>query len=67
MDKEVVRELIQDEFNPKNLEIELNKILDEGHRNQLLENYEILEEKLGGQGASRAVAEKIIGYLTAKS
>ena len=67
MDKEVVKELIQDEFNPKNLETELNKILDANHRSQLLENYEILVDKLGGKGASKAAAEKIIGYLNAKS
>ena len=53
MDKEVVKELIQDELNMKNLKLELNKILNSESRNILLNNYADLKQKLGGEGASK--------------
>jgi len=56
MDKEVVKELIQDEFNEKALEIELHKILEDKKREELFLNYFELEKKLGGIGASKKVA-----------
>ena len=60
MDKEVVKELIQDDFNEKNLEIELNKILDDTNRKRLFLDYFELEKKLGGKGASKKVAQLIL-------
>jgi lipid-A-disaccharide synthase len=60
MDKEVVKELIQDDFNEKNLEKELHKILNETTRNKLFLDYFELEKKLGGKGASKKVAELIV-------
>jgi len=60
MDKEVVKELIQDEFNEKNLEKELHKILEGKKRDELFLDYFELEKKLGGKGASKKVAELII-------
>lgn len=60
MDKEVVKELIQNEFNEQNLEAELHKILEGKHRDLMFENYFDLERKLGGKGASRKVAELIV-------
>ena len=60
MDKEVVKELIQNEFNVPNLEIELSKILEENNRRQLFSDYFDLELKLGGKGASKKVAELIV-------
>jgi len=59
MDKEVVKELIQDEFNDKTLEIELHKILEDNKREELFINYFELEKKLGGKGATKKVAELI--------
>ena len=59
MDKEVVKELIQGDFNTKNLKIELNKILNQPYRNEMLANYELLEKKLGGKGASKKTAQLI--------
>ncbi len=59
LDKEVVTELIQTEFNPKRLKEELDKILDEQHRATLFLEYYDLEQKLGGKGASRKTAELI--------
>lgn len=64
MDREVVKELIQDEFNTKNLKAELQKILDPAHREKLLKDYDLLEEKLGGAGASATTAGLIFKHLT---
>lgn len=63
MDKEVVTELIQEQCNTKNLQTELRKILDSGYRKQLLEQYDLLEKKLGGMGASEKTARLIIRSL----
>lgn len=60
MDKEVVKELIQDEFNEVTLEQELNNILDDKNRSNMFNNYFDLERKLGGKGASEKVAELIV-------
>jgi lipid-A-disaccharide synthase len=59
LDKEVVTELIQTEFNTKRLKEELTKILDEYQRATLFLEYYDLEKKLGGKGASRKTAELI--------
>ncbi|RPD96583.1 lipid-A-disaccharide synthase [Aureibaculum marinum] len=59
MDREVVTELIQHDFNTKNLEKELNKILDPKHREQLFLDYNELEKLLGGKGANEKAAELI--------
>ena len=64
MDKEVVKELIQYDFNQRNLKKELTKILDEKHREKLFLDYFELEKKLGGKGASEKVAKQIIAQLT---
>ncbi|MFC6875744.1 lipid-A-disaccharide synthase [Flavobacterium myungsuense] len=64
MDKEVVTELIQEKCNFKNLKTELQKLLEPSHRKQLLEQYEILESKLGGIGASEKTAKLIVRNLT---
>ncbi len=59
MKKEVVKELIQDDLNTKNLKSELEKILKGPVRDNLIKDYKLLEKKLGGQGASEKVAELI--------
>jgi lipid-A-disaccharide synthase len=64
MDQEVVTELIQEKCNPKNIRIELQKILDPTHRNELIANYSSLEEKLGGVGASKKTAQLIVRSLS---
>ena len=63
MDKEVVNELIQENCNRKNLKFELNKILEPNYRKNLLEQYDILEQKLGGIGASQKTAKLIVADL----
>jgi len=57
MDKEVVTELIQKDLNTNNLKTELHKILFEDKRANILKEYKLLYEKLGGSGASDRVAE----------
>ena len=63
MDKEVVTELIQEDCNPKRIREELNTILEPNYRNNLLNQYETLEEKLGGIGASAKTAHLIMEAL----
>lgn len=60
LDKEVVTELIQDEFNETNLENELFKILDHKERELMFDHYYQLEQALGGKGASDNTAKLII-------
>lgn len=60
MGKEVVKELIQNNMNSKNLKKELTKILSGKEREAILANYKILEDKLGAGGASSKTAELII-------
>src|SRR5574343_951732 len=63
MDKTVVTELIQEELNPKNLKSELNKIISGTTRNEILLDYEALEQKLGGTGASKKTAVLICSKI----
>ena len=63
MDKEVVKELIQNDFTKKNLSQELTKILDDQYRTQMFTDYYELEQKLGGKGASENVAKSIVSIL----
>ncbi len=65
-DKEVVKELIQEEFNPENLKTELALLLDDNKRTELLMAYEALHAKLGGEGASERTAKRMIGYMDKK-
>lgn len=63
MDKEVVTELIQDKCNSMTIKKELAKILDLDYRKELLANYDLLEQKLGGAGASNKTAKLIVNSL----
>ena len=63
MDKEVVTELIQNDFNEKRLERELQSIVKGKKREQLFSDYFDLEQKLGGKGASAKTASLIIEEL----
>jgi lipid-A-disaccharide synthase len=59
MNKEVVTELIQNDFNTTRLKKELNTILDAYERTKFFINYYELEKKLGGKGASDKTAQLI--------
>ena len=64
MNKEVVKELIQGDFNKNSLKSELQKILNSDYRKQMAVAYDALEQKLGGRGASLKAAKLIIQYLS---
>lgn len=64
MDKEVIKELIQDDFNENRLEIELRKILENtSYQQQMKEDYSYLWEKLGTYSTSELAADEIIQLL----
>lgn len=68
MDKPVVKELIQNDLTPENIEAEL-KLLLTNHKvqRQLLDDYEDLRYKLGNAGASNNAATVIFDDLNKKS
>ncbi len=63
MDAPVVTELIQDDCNTQKLTQELQKILEPAHREKLMQQYNELENKLGGLGASEKTAQLIVRSL----
>lgn len=64
MDKEVVTELIQDNFTSKNIKTELQRLLEPNNRKQVLDNFNELEQKLGGSGASEKTAKLIVRNIS---
>lgn len=67
MDKEVVKELIQHDFNEQRLVNELNAVLkDETGRTDVLNDYNLLKEKLGGVGASARAARIVVDFTAQK-
>ncbi|WP_419869741.1 lipid-A-disaccharide synthase [Chryseobacterium sp. CT-SW4] len=60
MDREVVKELIQDDLHTSHLVEELKKVLEGEKRNEILNDYRLLKQKLGGKGASDKAAEIIL-------
>ena len=67
LDKEVVKELIQENLNEKNLTSELKNILEGDYRINMLKSYNELIDKLGNKGASEKTALKIFNYLEPNS
>ena len=63
LDKEVVKELIQEDFNKQNLKVALTDILEVSNREKIFLNYFDLEKQLGGKGASKNVASQIVAAL----
>ncbi|HEX8577028.1 MAG TPA: lipid-A-disaccharide synthase [Flavobacterium sp.] len=64
MDAAIVTELIQDRCNSRNIKTELEKLLQEAHRVELIKKYDELEKKLGGSGASLKTARLIVSSLS---
>lgn len=65
LDAPAVKELIQDELTPINLEAELHKLIDNSEERKLmLEQLITLQTLSGGAGASARVAEKMIQLLS---
>ena len=67
MDREIVKELIQADLNPKQVKSELLKILETEEREKMLASFEELKLKLGGEGASSNAADVIDKFLASKS
>lgn len=65
LDKQVVKELVQTDLNPKNLKEELLNILNETSRKPILEDYDRLIALLGNSGASKKVAGMIHQHVHA--
>ncbi|OOQ60033.1 lipid-A-disaccharide synthase [Mucilaginibacter pedocola] len=67
MDKDVVKELIQQDCNIHNISNELDKLVGlDAYRNQMFANYDLLDERMGQPGASAKTAGLIIKYATKK-
>ena len=60
MDKAIVKELIQAEFNPDTLQSELQLLLTPSFANAMKADYQILKNKLGNAGASERAAKLIV-------
>lgn len=64
MDKEVVVELIQNNCNAIAIKSEVERLLeDETYKKILADNYNQLEQMLGGGGASKKVAQSLLSKL----
>lgn len=68
MDREVVKELIQNKLNKKNLRREFELISRKGEtRDKIMKDYEALYNKLGGEGASYLTAKLMLKTLGVKN
>lgn len=63
VDKPLVKELIQEDFNTEELSTALSYILEEKNAQNLVEGYEDLIKQLGQSGASARTASKMVNYL----
>lgn len=64
MEREVVKEIIQDEYNISNLTLEVKKLLNIEVRERILKDYNDLHSKLGGEGASQKAANIVIDEIS---
>ncbi len=63
MDKQVIKELIQNDFTAENLKIELDKIIhDLDYRKNMINEYKAMKNKLGNTGATERIAGEIVNY-----
>jgi lipid-A-disaccharide synthase len=65
MDREIVKERIQSEFNANQLLQDFSELMDDQYRNQLFKDYAELRLCLGGPGASMRAAEAIVHNTSA--
>ena len=64
MDKEVVKELIQNDCNEENLTRELGLLLkDPKRQRKMLEDLDILKDRLGNVGASEKAADAVLSMI----
>ena len=65
MDEEIVKELLQTDLEIR-IKAELDMIIyNEDYRNKMIENYDLLQERLGKSGASKRTANAIVEDLSA--
>ncbi|WPR74235.1 lipid-A-disaccharide synthase [Algoriphagus sp. NG3] len=66
-DKEVVKELIQDDFSVPNLKAELQQILgNQVYKGQILQGYDLVKEQIGEYSASDTAAGLILESINKK-
>ena len=66
-EKEVVKELMAHFFTVENVSKELDNILhDKTYRENMLHEYAIMQNSLGGPGAASKAAKKMVEFLKAK-
>lgn len=64
LDREVVKELIQQDCTVENIRNEVELILKDGsNRSKMLNDYETLRKELGGGGASEAIAKNMFEFI----
>ena len=63
LNKEAIKELIQNELNEKNLVKNLGLILENKGKEQIQNSYKQLRNKLGEYGASKKTANLIVNYF----
>ncbi|MBP5796390.1 MAG: hypothetical protein J6W07_06115, partial [Bacteroidales bacterium] len=67
LNKEVFKELVQEDFTSENVVAEIRAISAPGERRtQMLADYALIRESLGGTGASKAIAESIYSAIALK-
>ena len=67
VDREVVRELIQDDLNERTMKEELQRLIEHGaYRDRMLNSFSELRQVLGGPGASQKVATAVWKTLDRK-
>lgn len=67
MNREVVKELIQEDCNTENIASNLKSVLSGGQRTEMLTSYNDLAERMGNPGASGKTAKLIVSYLQEKN
>ncbi|MFM9945114.1 MAG: lipid-A-disaccharide synthase [Bacteroidia bacterium] len=60
MNREICKELIQNDLTLQNIKSELDKIVNEPGRSQIFKNYRELKTSVGGPGASGRVAKLVV-------
>jgi len=65
--KEVVKELMAHYFTVENVSKELDNLLhNKAYRQNMLQEYAIMQDSLGGPGAASKAAKKMVGFLKAR-
>lgn len=67
LDRLVVQELVEGDLNERRMISELSALLEPDNRRRILADYDELESRLGGEGASERVAELMIEDLNANN